>query len=133
MKQFNTFEEIDKNFPLNNKTNLRFLVHQCYSFALTQKDLELLKKDYPLGYYNKEEHKWYYWHIDSNVWYDCYIYNGEEWILGIDTWDGIIYAEEPTWGIQYTQTVRKSEFGVFRTIEEAEEYRNRKIKEKFDF
>ena len=133
MKTFKTFEEISENFPLNSKANLKFLVRQCYSYVSAQKDLELLKKEYPFGYYNKEEHKWYFWNIDATVWYDCYIYNGEEWILGIDDWDGINYAEEPKWGVQYTYTFPKSNFGIFRTIEEAEEYRNKKMKELFEF
>ena len=133
MKTFKTFEEISENFPLNSKANLKFLVNQCYSYALTQKDLELLKKDYPFGYHNKEEHKWCFWNIDAMVWYDCYIYNGEEWILGIDGWDGISYADEPKWGIQYTQTVCKKEFAIFKTEEEAKEYCSRKMKELFEF
>lgn len=51
----------------------------------------------------------------------------------MDSWDGIQYAEEPTWGIQRACTIQRTEFGVFKTKAEAIDYKNKKLKERLEF
>ena len=62
-----------------------------------------------------------------------YLYDGEKWALGVDTWDGIIYADEPEWGIQRACNIQRTEYGVFKTRAEAIDYKNKKLKERLEF
>ena len=132
-KYFDTFEEISAAHPLDSDHNQSFLVHQTYEHALSWADIDHLKKKYPDGWMDKEGHRYYYYDIEAHTWYDYYLYDGEKWILGVDSWDGIHYAEEPTWGVQYTCTVKRAEYGIFKTKAEAIDYKNRKLKERLEF
>ena len=71
--------------------------------------------------------------ISSAASMTAYMYDGEKWCLGIDSWDGIQYAEEPTWGIQRACNIQRTEFGVFKTKAEAIDYKNKKLKERLEF
>lgn len=133
MIEFSSFEEISRVYPLDRKVNYRHeVVKQCTN-AITKEDLDYCKKTFPNGYYSKVGFVWYHWSICTLPWYDSYIYDGEKWYLGIDTWDGIVPAEEPDWGVHYTGSTRRIEYGIFKTLEEAEAYRSKKIKELLDF
>ena len=132
-KYFNSFEEIKTAHPLDAEHNQSFLVHQVYHHTFTRADIDLLKKEHPDGWINKEEHRYYYYDIEVHTWYDHYLYDGEKWILGVDSWDGIQYAEEPTWGVQHTRTIKHTEYGIFKTKAEAIDYKNRKLKERLEF
>lgn len=133
MIKFNTFEEINAKYPINGQSNLRFLVKKEYCFILSKTDKDLAKQAHPFGWEDKTEHKWHFYDINQETWYDAYIYDGEKWILGIDTWDGICYANEPKWGMHPSNVVQRSEFGIFKTLTEAEEYRSKKLKELLEF
>lgn len=133
MIKFNSFEEINAAHPINGESNLKFLVKRECCFVLSDADKKWAKENYPFGWEDKTEHKWHFYSISQTIWYDSYIYNGVNWILGIDTWDGIIFAEEPKWGIQYSDYIPHREFGLFKTLEEAEEYQKRKFKERLEF
>ena len=132
-KSFESFEEIKAAYPLDTEHNQSFLVHQTYQYALSSADIDFLKEKYPDGWLDNEEHRYYYYDIEVHTWYDHYLYDGTKWILGIDTWDGVQYAEEPTWGIQHTCAIKRTEYGIFKTKAEAIDYKNRKLKERLEF
>lgn len=132
-KYFNSFEEIKSAHPLDTEHNQSFLVHQVYHHVFSWADIDLLKKEHPGGWIDKEEHRYYYYDIEVHTWYDYYLYDGEKWILGVDSWDGVQYAEEPTWGVQHTRTIKRTEYGIFKTKAEAIDYKNRKLKERLEF
>ena len=132
-KYFDSFEEISAAHPLDSGYNQSFLVRQTYEHALTWRDIDILKKEHPDGWIDREGHRYYYYDIEAHTWYDHYLYDGAKWILGIDTWDGIRYAEEPEWGIQRACNYQRSEFGIFKTKAEAIDYKNRKLKERLEF
>ena len=51
----------------------------------------------------------------------------------MDTWDGIVYDDEPEWGIQRACNLQRTEYGIFKTKAEAINYKNRKLKERLEF
>lgn len=125
-----SYEELMSKYPIDGKTNLYFQVFVGKDHCLTQRDWELVRKTHPNGY-KVPEHEWRYFYTTGNMWYDSYVYNGEYWYLGCDSWDGITYTEEPTWGItKYGRT----DVAIFKTEEEANEYIYNKVnKERFEF
>lgn len=132
-KYFDSFEEICATHPLDTEHNQSFLVHQVYQYAFSWADIDFLKKKYPDGWIDKEGHRYYYYDIEVHTWYDHYLYDGMKWTLGMDTWDGIVYADEPEWGIQRACNLQHTEYGVFKTKAEAIDYKNRKLKERLEF
>ena len=132
-KYFNSFEEINAAYPLDGKSSLKFVVTKNAQFFYTKTDLEILKQHYPYGWVDTSESRWYYYNITKENWYDTYIYDGEKWGLGINTWDGICDANEPDWGFHEANSFSKVEFGIFKTLKEAEEYCNKKLKERLEF
>ena len=132
-KYFDSFEEISAAHPLDSDHNQSFLVRQVYQHAFTWADIDLLKKRYPDGWTDREGHRYYYYDIEVHTWYDHYLYDGEKWVLGMDTWDGIVYADEPEWGIQRACNFQRTEYGIFKTKAEAIDYKNRKLKERLEF
>ena len=132
-KYFSSFEAIRAAYPLDTEHNQSFLVRQVYHHVFTHADIDLLKKEHPDGWIDKEGHRYYYYDIEAHTWYDHYLYDGEKWILGMDSWDGIQYADEPIWGVQRIQTVKRTEYGIFKTKAEAIDYKNRKLKERLEF
>lgn len=125
----NSYEEISSKYPIDGKANMFFTVDRRSINVITAKDVAIAKEEKPHGYHDKISHKWYYWDILSGLWYDSYVFDGQKWYLGIDSWDGICPADEPKYGIHRIL----SEYGCFRTIEEAEEYRAKKLKERLEF
>ena len=95
--------------------------------------LEDARFRHPDGWLDRTDHKWFYYDIVPSTWYDHYLWDGEKWCLGMDSWDGIQYAEEPTWGIQRACNIWRTEFGVFKTKAEAIDYKNKKLKERLEF
>ena len=132
-KSFESFEEICAVHPIDANHNQSYLVHLVYQHAFSWLDIDLLKKKYPDGWLDKEGHRYYYYDILISTWYTHYIYDGEKWQLGADSWDGIYVADEPEWGIRRTNTIHRSEIGVFRTKAEAIDYKNKKLKERLEF
>ena len=132
-KCFNSFEEIKAAYPLDAEHNQSFLVYQVYQYALSWADIDILKKKYPDGWIDKEGHRYYYYDIQPNIWYDHYIINDEGCFLGIETWDGIQRADEPEWGVQRACNFQRTEYGVFKTKAEAINYKNKKLKERLEF
>lgn len=132
-KHFDSFEEINAIYPIDAEHNQSFLVHQVYQYVFSWGDIDLLKKKHPDGWIDKEEHRYYYYDIEVHTWYNHYLYDGMKWILGMDTWDGIVYADEPEWGIQHACNLQHTEYGIFKTKAEAVEYKNRKLKERLEF
>ena len=132
-KSFNSFEEISTIHPLDHKSNCKFMAYESYEFILTLDDMKLARERHPYGWWSSIDSKWFYWDIGCVVWYDRYFYDGDRWYLGLETWDGIVQAEEPSWGIRRAYNIHKTEIGIFKTLEEAEEYRNKKLKERLEF
>ena len=133
MIYFNHFEEMCSAYPLDSDHNQSYLVHKVYEYVLAKQDLEDVKLRHPDGWLDRTNHKWFYYDIVPSIWYDHYLWDGEKWSLGMDSWDGIQYAEEPTWGIQHTCSIQRTEFGVFKTRAEAIDYKNKKLKERLEF
>ena len=132
-KYFNSFEEISATYPIDTVRNQSFEVHLTYQHVFSWADIDFLKKKYPDGWLDKEGHRYYYYVVVASTWYSHYLYDGEKWQLGMDAWDGIYVAEEPEWGVRCTETIHRSEIGVFRTKNEAIDYKNRKLKERLEF
>lgn len=131
-KYFDSFEEISAMYPIDTEHNQSFFVRLAYQHVFSWKDVDLMKERHPDGWLDKEGHKYYYYDIQASTWYSHYLYDGEKWQLGMDSWDGIYEAEEPGWGIE-KNPVFSSEHGVFKTKAEAIDYKNRKIKERLEF
>ena len=133
MNEFKSFEEISSAHPLDNKSNYYYVVGVNFHYVITEEDKRWAQATYPYGWEDKQEHKWLFYDVVDRTWYDCYIYDGTKWTLGIDSWDGIVAADEPKWGIGQANNIRKTEFGVFHTLEEAEEYRNKQWNARLEF
>ena len=132
-KSFNSFEEICAAHPLDTEHNQSYLVHKVYEYVLAKQDLENAKLKHPDGWLDSIDHKWIYYDIVPSTWYDHYLYDGTKWMLGADTWDGIVHVAEPSWGVQRAGNLNRNEFGVFKTKAEAIDYKNRKLKERLEF
>ena len=132
-KYFNSFEEIKIAHPLDAEHNQSFLVHKVYEYVLTKQDFEVVKAKHPDGWLDPIDHKQFYYDIMISTWYDHYLYDGEKWVLGINTWDGVVNADEPNWGIQRACNLQRTEYGVFKTETEAIDYKNKKLKERLEF
>jgi hypothetical protein len=133
MIKFNSFEEISSAHPINPEHNQSFTVRHAYKHVFTYQDIDIIKQLHPNGWLDREGHRYYYYDILACTWYTHYIYDGENWCLGIDSWDGIQVAEEPTWGVQRECNFQRTEFGVFKTKAEAINYKNRKLEERLEF
>jgi hypothetical protein len=132
MNSFNSFEEINNAYPLRDGLNERYYVSLNYCYVLSDTALELEQRTHPYGWYDKSESKWHYFDTIKTIWYDCYIFDGEKWVLGVYTWDGIIDAEEPEWGEHVTSNGRAL-IANFKTLAEAKDYAKRKLKERLEF
>lgn len=132
MTEFKTFEEIKSAYPLDQISNTYHSVKLDYTNVITDADMVWVTKTFPFGWFDKTENKWCFYVIESSIWYNRYVYDGKTWWLGIDTWDGIIEAEEPEWGIKKSKFVRHEQ-AIFKTLEEAEEYRKKKWDERLEF
>lgn len=132
MNEFKSFEEISSAYPLDKISNVYHSVKLDYTNVITDADMVWVKKTFPFGWFDKTENKWYFYVIETRIWYNRYVYDGETWWLGIDTWDGIIEAEEPEWGIKKSKFVRHEQ-AIFKTLEEAEEYRRKIWNERMEF
>lgn len=132
MTRFNSFEEINKAYPLLDGSNERYyvLLNSCY--VLSTKDIELEQRIHPYGWHDEYDAKWYYFDINKSIWYDCYIFNGEIWTLGVTNWNEIIDAEEPDWG-EHVFPNSRVPFASFKTLAEANDYIKRKLKERLEF
>lgn len=130
--EFKSFEEIKSAYPLDQISNIYHSVKLDYTNVITDADMVWVKKTFPFGWFDKAENKWYFYVIESRTWYNRYVYDGETWWLGIDTWDGIIEAEEPEWGVKKSKFVRHEQ-AIFKTLEEAEEYRKEKWDKRLNF
>lgn len=133
MKNFNAFEDFRKAYPINNENNVYFIVSLHFCYASDEEDIKRIKLDKPNGFFISEEHTWYYWTIAKELWYDAYIYHNNQWKLGVERINTFIPAIEPNWGIHPRQKYRTSEYGIFKTKEEAEDFLNRKLKERLEF
>lgn len=133
MNEFKNFEEISSAHPLDNKSNYYYAVGVCSCFVMTEEDKKYARAKHPYGWEDKQAHKWLFYDIVMCSWYDCYIYDGTKWTLGIDSWDGIVAANEPNWGIERANNKKRTEFGIFRTLKEAEEYCKKKWDERLEF
>ena len=87
MTSFNSFEEINKAYPLLDGSNERYYVFLNSCYVLSAQDAELERHIHPYGWYDKYDSKWYYFDTNKSIWYDCYIFDGEIWTLGIYSWD----------------------------------------------
>ena len=132
MIYFDSFEEMRAAYPLDSDHNQSFFVRLVYQQVFSWKDIDLMKEKYPDGWLDKEDHRYYYYEIQASTWYTHYIYDGEKWKLGMDSWDGIYEAEEPDWGVERS-TMFSSEYGTFKTKAEAIDYKNKKLKERLEF
>lgn len=132
MTRFNSFEEINKAYSLLDGSNERYYVFLNSCYVLSAKDAELERHTHPYGWYDKYDSKWYYFDTNKTFWYDCYIFDGENWTLGVYSYDGIIEAEEPDWGEHVTPNGHRP-FANFKTLAEANDYAKRKLKERLEF
>lgn len=132
MIYFDNFEEMRAAYPLDSDHNQSFFVRLVYQHVFSGKDVDFMKEKYPDGWLDKEDHRYYYYEIQASTWYTHYIYDGEKWKLGMDSWDGIYEAEEPGWGVE-RGTMFSSEYGTFKTKAEAIDYKNKKLKERLEF
>ena len=131
-KSFNSFEELNTAYPIEEKANTYHIVSLDYTHVITDADILWAKRTFPFGWFDKIESKWYFYIIESRTWYNRYVYDGENWWLGIDTWDGVIEADEPEWGIKKSKLTRHDQ-AIFKTLEEAEEYRQKIWNERMEF
>lgn len=127
--RYNSFEEISSIHPINGIANAYFYVVYRNIHCFSQTDVEIVKKKYPLGYFNQSEYKWHYFEILESLWYDSYVYDGTEFYLGKTTWDGIVEADEP----EYT-TFRKGGIrGHFKTWADAKNFVDEEIENIYTF
>lgn len=133
MNEFKSFEEISSAHPLDSKSNYYYEVSFGFCYIITEADKKLAQADYPYGWEDKQEHKWLFYDVIEHTWYDFYIYDGTKWMLGMDSWDGIVAADEPEWGIKRENNIKRTEFGIFHTFKEAEEYCRKKLDERLKF
>lgn len=133
MNKFKSFEEISSAHPLDNKSNYYYVVGVSFCYVITEEDKKYAQAAYPYGWEDKQKHKWLFYDMVGRIWYDCYIYNGTKWTLGIETLNGIVAVDEPKWGIGRANNIKRTEFGIFHTLEEAEEYRKKKWDERLEF
>lgn len=133
MKNFKTFEEISAAYPISPEHNQSFTVRYAYKHVFTYQDIDLIKQLHPDGWLDREGHRYYYYDILVCTWYTHYVYDGEKWYLGIDSWDGIQVADEPEWGVRRANNLQRTETGVFKAKAEAIDYKNRKLKERLEF
>ena len=133
MKNFNSFEDFCKAHPIDNKANIYFIVSLHFCYASDEEEAKRIKLDKPNGYFISEEHTWYYWTITKNLWYDAYIYHNNMWELGIKGVNNFVTAIEPKWGVHHRQKYRTSEYGIFKTEEEAKDFFIKKLKERLEF
>ena len=132
MKSFNSFEEIKAQHPIDGVANQEYSVFLDYETVLTDVDLKIATTEHKLGWHDVTLCRWYFYRIYNEAWYDFYLYDGESWFLGKDSFDGVYYAEEPEWGIK-PDILRGKEYANFRTHEEAVEYALKKLKERLEF
>ena len=132
MIKFKSFEEISAKYPIDGVANAEYSVFLDYENALTDTDLKIVKAEHEFGWYDKELYRWYFYRIYNEMWYDFYLYDGETWILGKDSWDGVGYAEAPVWGTSPDIFIGK-EYANFHTYDEAVKYALKKIKERLEF
>jgi hypothetical protein len=117
--RFKTYEEISSKYPIDGIANVYSTVYEGRICCPKNSDLELAKEKHPIGYFDKDENFWYFYDIYNNLIYDHYCFNGEEWFLGKDDWEGIVEVTSfPVYG--YNNFNRKRE--NFKTLEEAEEF-----------
>ena len=133
MKKFETYEQIAQAYPLNGAANQIWCVFLQHKNILSKDDLKYCYQKHRNGWYDKIEHRWYYYSISNESWYTHYIYDGLVWSLGLDTWDGIVEADEPEVGLFWTMCLPRREYGKFRTLGEAVEYVEKKLKERLEF
>lgn len=133
MNEFKSFEEISSACPLDNKSNHYYVAGVSSCYVITEEDKKYARAAHPYGWEDKQDRKWLFYGVVGHTWYDCYIYDGTKWTLGIDSCDGIVEADEPKWGIGQANNIRRTEFGVFHTLEEAEEYCKKKWDERLEF
>lgn len=98
MIYFDSLEEMRSAYLLDSDHDQSYLVRKNYEYVFTKQDLENVKFRQPDSWLDKTDYKWFYYDIIPSIWYDYYLWDGEKWCLGKDSWDGIQYAEEPTWG-----------------------------------
>lgn len=55
MPNFNSYEEISTQYPIDGIYNVCFIVNKHYDNCLREVDLELAKKEHPSGYFDKYE------------------------------------------------------------------------------
>lgn len=132
MIRFDSFEEIKAKYPIDGVANEEYSVFLDYETVLTDADLKITKAEHEFGWYDKALCRWYFYRIYNEVWYDFYLYDGEIWILGKDSWDGVGYAEEPTWGVS-PDILTGKEYAIFHTHDEAVKYALKKLKERLEF
>ena len=132
MISFDTYQEIAEKYPISGEASQVHTAQMGHVHVMTKADLVIARAANPKGYYNKATCEWCYWYITSTQWYDSYVFDGEKWWLGTNTWDGIVDAKEPGWGL-YRDTYSLRYYKVCKTKAEAEEFVESEIRDLLSF
>jgi hypothetical protein len=118
MIKFDTFEELQGAYPIDGEANVYHEVILMRTYVLTEQDKVIVTERNPYGWLDGQ--KYFYYSLNSYTWYDSYVYNSGDWYLGSDSWDGVIPADLPPYGVQTRPGGIK--VAIFKTKKEAEEY-----------
>ena len=95
MLEFNTYEEISTAYPIDGIANYIHIVYERKIFCKDKNDLTIARSRLPSGWYNNATQYYHGFEVSSESWYDRYVFDGEKWWVGQDTWDGIVPANKP--------------------------------------
>ena len=131
--EFNSYEEISSQFPINGEVNFYYKVDLRRECCLNSNDRKFLEEKHPNGWFDSVENRWYYWNILPSLLYDSYIFNEGKWYLAYDNWDedGFFRINIPKFGAK--TDYRGNRYGVFKTLKEAEDFVKYELEHRLDF
>lgn len=118
--KFKTYEDISKKYPLKNEKQIYYIASESKIYIYNKDDLMLAKAKHPIGWYYIASNTWVYYDIQDVIWYDCYLYDGDTWQLGLDSWDGICPVEEEPFDKHNSKN--EAPYRIFRTKQAAEDW-----------
>lgn len=130
--EFNSYEEISTQFPIDGIKQYCYITFLDSGNCITKEDLSILRQRFPYEYYyDKDDCRYYFFITTKRLIYDSYIFDGNKWYLGEDSWDGINRATFPKYGIN--KDYKGDNVYVSQTEEEGLEFIKQQLKERMEF